>query len=130
MGPFGDFIDEKAWLAYRQKLNVSLYVREFENRDHWFPAAGGGLNQFRLAPRLRVSAFVHYWKQPLDLSFNSGTSKPGGAVDVSASYQLTRQSTRHVSLDVGLIAKTVGFLPEETSLDRHVGFRFGLSVMR
>jgi hypothetical protein len=131
MGPFGDFIDQKIWLDYRQKVNVSLYLREFENRDHWFFGAGGGINHYPLAPRLSVSAQVHYWNQPVGLSFNASTGKSGGAVDVSASYQfLIRQKSalRSLSLDLGLIGKTAGFLPEETALDGHFGLRFGLSM--
>lgn len=131
MGPFGDFIDEKIWLAYRQKVNVSLYLREFENRDHWFFGAGGGIDQYPLARRISVSALVHYWNQPVDLSFNSATGKSGGAVDVSGSYRLAMSQTSsfsNLSLDVGMIAKTAGFLPEETALGGHVGFRVGLTV--
>jgi len=130
MGPFGDFVDQKIWLAYRQKLNVSLYLREFENRDHWFFGAGGGIDRYPLTRRLSVSAVVHYWRQPLNLSFNAVTGKSGGAVDVSGSYRLMvrqKSSLKYLSLDMGLIGKSAGFLPEETALDRHVGLRFGLS---
>jgi hypothetical protein len=131
MGPFGDFIDEKVWLAYRQRWDVNLYVREFENRDHWFFGAGGGISHYPLAPRLTVTALLHYWDQPENLSFTTSTGKPGGAVDVSGSYQLiVRQqaSVKSIAIDLGVVAKTAGFLPEEMALDRHVGLRVGLSV--
>ena len=131
MGPFGDFIDEKVWLDYRQKWNVSVYLREFENRDHWFFGAGGGISEYPLLRGLRVSAMVHYWSQPVGLSFNASTGKSGGAVDITGSYRvMSRQRSwlKSVSLDAGMVAKTAGFLPEETALDGHVGFRFGLSL--
>jgi hypothetical protein len=130
MGPFGDFIDEKIWLTYREKLRVNAYVRQFENRNHWFLGAGAGINEYPLARRLTVSATAHYWKQPLGLSFNSGTGKLGGALDVSGSYKfLIRQKSylKYMSVDIGMISKTAGFLPEEISMDKHVGVRFGLS---
>jgi hypothetical protein len=131
MGPFGDFIDEKIWLTYRQKLRVNAYVRQFENRDQWFLGAGAGINEYPLARRLTVSATAHYWKQPLGLSFNSSTGKSGGALDVSGSYKfLIRENSylKYLSMDIGMISKTAGFLPEETALDKHVGLRFGLSL--
>jgi hypothetical protein len=131
MGPFGDFIDEKIWLAYRQNLKVNGYLREFENRDHWFFGAGAGINEYPLARRLSVSGMVHYWKQPLDLGFNSGTGKAGGAVDLSGSYKLMIRQKSHMkylSLDMAMTYKTAGFLPEETALDQHLGLRLGLSL--
>jgi hypothetical protein len=131
MGPFGDFIDEKIWLSYRQDLKVNAYLREFENRDHWFFGAGAGINEYPLARRLRVSGMLHYWKQPLDLSFNSGTGKAGGAIDLDGSYRFLvkeKSSLKYLALDIGMIYKTSGFLPEETSLDQHLGLRFGLRL--
>jgi hypothetical protein len=83
MGPLGDHVDEKIWLACRQKLKVSAYLREFENRDHWFFGAGAGVLGYLLTRRLSASARVHYRNQPLDLSFARPGGKSGGAVDVS-----------------------------------------------
>jgi len=130
MGPFGDFIDEKFWLAHGQKLKVNGYLREFENRSHWFFGMGAGIVEHPVTRRLSVTAMAHYWKQPLDLSFNSATGKSGGALDVSGSYKVIvaqKSCVKYLSVDVGMICKTVGFLPEETSLDKHFGLRFGLS---
>jgi hypothetical protein len=131
MSPFGDFIDEKIWVAYRQKLKVKGYLREFENRDHWFFGAGAGINDYPLARRLSISASLHYWKQPTGLSFNAATGKPGGAVDITGSYKLIlkqKSCLRYLSLDTGMIYKSAGFLPEEMALDEHFGLRFGLSL--
>jgi hypothetical protein len=131
MGPFGDFIDEKIWLNYRKDLKVNAYLREFENRDNWFFGAGAGINEYPLARRLRVSGMLHYWKQPVNLSFNSSTGKTGGAIDLDGSYRLLVKENsyfRSLALDVGMIYKTAGFLPEETSLGHHLGFRFGLRL--
>jgi hypothetical protein len=131
MGPFGDFIDEKFWLDYRQKVKLNAYLREYENRTHWFFGAGVGMDDYPLARRLSVSAMVHYWKQPLNLSFNESSGKSGGAVDISGSYKVfTRQKSNlaYLSLDLGMVCKSAGFLPEEFALDRHFGLRFGLSL--
>ena len=131
MGPFGDFIDEKLWLAYKGKVKINAYLREFENLDRWFLGAGIGINDYPLAKRLDVSAMVHYWNQPLGLSFTEQRGKPGGAVDVTGRYKLLLRPDSHfqyLSLDVGLIYKGAGFLPEETELGEYLGVRFGLSL--
>lgn len=132
MGPFGDFIDQKVWLAVKGKVKISGYLREFENRNRWFYGAGVGVNDYPVAGRVAVSAAVHYWNQPADLSFTALDGRPGGAVDVTGRYKVPlRHSTwlRSLSLDVGVIYKTAGFLPEELALGEHFGVRAGLSLI-
>lgn len=131
MGPFGDFIDEKVWLVYKGKLKLNAYLREFENLDHWFLGAGVGINDYPVAKHVDVSAMLHYWNQPLNLSFTEQTGKSGGAVEVTGRYKLfLRDDSRlkYLSFDVGLIYKTVGFLPEEIVLGEHFGVWIGLSL--
>jgi hypothetical protein len=130
MGPFGDFIDEKLWLAYQNRVKVNAYLREFQNLDRWFFGAGLGLIDYPVAKRVAVSAMVHYWNQPVGLSFTEHAGRRGGAVDVTGRYKLLLRPDsqfRSLSLDLGLIYKSAGFLPEETALGEHFGVRFGLS---
>jgi hypothetical protein len=131
MGPFGDFIDEKIWIVYKRKAKLNAYLREFQNRDAWFFGAGAGINNYPLAKRLDVSANVHYWNQPLNLSFNEKRGESGGAMDMSGSYKLPLKhgsQVKYVSLDLGMTYKSAGFLPEEFELGKHFGIRFGLSL--
>ncbi|MBP7480265.1 MAG: hypothetical protein KA785_07435 [Spirochaetaceae bacterium] len=37
IAPFGDFIDENIFFKY-DKFNISLYARQAQNRNTWFPA--------------------------------------------------------------------------------------------
>ncbi len=132
MGPFGDFIDQNVWLIIKGKLKIGGYLREFENRDHWFFGAGVGVNDYPLAGPVVVSAAVHYWNQPVDLSFTASDGRAGGAVDVTVRYKVPiKHGTwlRYLSFDVGAIYKTAGFLPEELALGEHSGFRVGLSLI-
>jgi hypothetical protein len=131
LGPFGDFIDEKVWLAYRRSVKVTAYLREFENLDRWFLAGGIGLLDFPVAKRLAVSAAAHYWNQPAGLSFTARSGRAGGAVDVTGRYRFLLRPgarVRSLSADLGLIWKTAGFLPEELALGRHFGLRCGLTL--
>jgi hypothetical protein len=84
-----------------------------------------------VAKRVALSAAVHYWNQPVGLSFTEHAEKPGGAVDVTGRYILLLRhdpQLKSLSLDLGLIYKSAGFLPEETALGEHFGVRFGLSL--
>jgi hypothetical protein len=131
MGPFGDFIDEKVWLVYRGKLKFNAYVREFENLDHWFLGAGVGINHYPVAKHVDVSAMVHYWNQPLNLSFRERNGRSGGAIEATGRYKLFLSHNswfRSLSLDLGLTYKSSGFLPEEIALGEHFGVRVGLSL--
>ncbi len=107
------------------------YLREFENRNRWFFGAGAGIVNYPVTRRLSVTGMAHYWNQPVGLSFDASTGKSGGALDVSGSYKvmITQKSRlKYLSVDLGVICKTAGFLPEEVVLDGHFGLRFGLSI--
>lgn len=131
MGPFGDFVDEKVWLVYGGKVKLNAYLREFENLSHWFFGAGVGINDYSLAKHMDVSGMVHYWNQPLNLSFTEQNGRSGGAIEVSGRYKLFLSHNswfRSLSLDLGLIYKSSGFLPEEIELGEHFGVWVGLSL--
>lgn len=131
MGPFGDFIDEKVWLAIRRKVKVSAYLREFEDLDHWFLGAGIGIVDCPVTRRVAVSAMAHYWQQPLNLGFTETSGRTGGALDLTGRYRFPLRPGGRVddlSLDLGLICKSAGFLPEELAMGRHVGLWCGLSL--
>jgi hypothetical protein len=131
MGPFGDFIDEKFWFVYKGTLKINAYMREFQNRENWFPGAGVGISRYPVTKRSEVSLNIHVWKQPLNLGFNEKEGKAGGAVDVGGSCNLLtkpKSQLKSLSLELGMIYKTAGFLPEEIVLDEHFGFRFGFGI--
>jgi hypothetical protein len=132
MGPFGDFIDQKVWLTVNRKMKISGYLREFENRTHWFYGAGVGVTDYPVTGRVAVSAAVHYWNQPVGLSFVASNGRSGGAVDLTGRYKVPVRGSawlRYLTLDVGAIYKTTGFLPEELALGEHFGVRVGLSLI-
>jgi hypothetical protein len=131
MGPFGDFMDEKFWLAYKRKTKVIAYLREFQNRNNWFVGGGIGIKDYPLSPRWTASMSAHFWNQPVNLDFNASAGTSGGAIDILGSYDLlgnNKGRLESLSLDMGMIYKTAGFLPEEIFLEKHFGLRFGLTL--
>lgn len=130
MCPFGDYVDERFWWKKNGFL-TEFYIREYQNRTHYFPEFGLGFPEFFHTGNFRSNLSLTAWSQPKDLLFESTTSKLGGSADLRVQYvyESRRKSTiRAISFDLGLIAKTQGFMLEEASMDEHVGFRFGTSV--
>jgi hypothetical protein len=73
---------------------------------------------------------VHIWDQPRNLSFTDTIGSLGGAFNADLKYFFSlKNETRlkKMSLDIGIIYKTPGFLPEEIMLKRYLGFRLGAS---
>ncbi|MBN2699449.1 MAG: hypothetical protein JXR52_11550 [Bacteroidales bacterium] len=130
MAPFGDFIDENIWIKYRD-LNLQLYARQFQNRDSWFPGFGVCVTDLQLHNRVFATISGHFWNQPDDFNFNTGDSFNGGAIDIDVRFFFLNNRNAWLdglSLDLGLIYKTAGFLPEEVNLDKHFGIRIGSTI--
>jgi hypothetical protein len=65
------------------------------------------------------------------LKFDQEKGKIGGAIDLLCKYRIpVRLNGRcsGISINLGIMAKTEGFLLEEVSLDDHIGFRIGTSI--
>ncbi|MDR1416262.1 MAG: hypothetical protein LBJ57_02430 [Prevotellaceae bacterium] len=130
MAPFGDFIDQHFWLMTRT-LNLHFYLREYENRRTWFPAAGATLANVQPFSWMMLDATLHGWQQPQNLDFNTTKRRYGGAVDVTLKFfdkTFIKDRNIYASLNLGIVAKTQGYLPEEMAMESHVGGRFGLSI--
>jgi len=130
MSPFGDFIDQNIWLKiYEQKYRV--YLRQQQNKHTWFPAAGVGMYDFPVGKRFLLDTHIHVWQQPIGLSFTETKGFWGGAFDISLRYLIAPtfgERLKRVSLDIGLVGKTQGFMPEEMELGSSIGGRFGMSL--
>jgi hypothetical protein len=131
MCPFGDFIDENVWITYRKKLLVETYIREYQNNQRWFIAGGIGIKDFPLGDKFISSVNLHVWDQPANLGFNDASGKLGGAVEWVGRYFFVsgkKKQNKAISLDLGLIYKTSGYLPEEIVMQEHFGIRVGTSI--
>lgn len=125
--PFGDLTDETFWIHYK-KFKVQTYLREFQNKTNWFMAGGISLMDYPINNRIETSLSTHLWNQPSNLDFNETQGATGGAVDLTAKYFFNTHALNNIkrmSIDLGIMYKSKGFLPEEVYLSRHLGFRFG-----
>jgi hypothetical protein len=130
MAPFGDFIDEHFWLKTKS-LKTHFYFRQYQNKDTWFPALGVDFQDTKFVNNLYTTTSFHSWLQPKDLLFDQKDSKMGGAMDLLFKYRFPIRNTRSlsgISINVGVIAKTQGFLLEEVDMDKKIGLRLGTSL--
>lgn len=130
IAPFGDFIDENIWLLINNKYNIHFYGRQFQNESNWFWGAGISLHNYLITEKLTTTISTHFWMQPEKLDFFTNKSVTGGAIDLTVSYNLFRKNNTLVKgfgVDLGMIYKTFGFLPEEIIMDEHFGFRIGIN---
>lgn len=130
MAPFGDFIDENIWIKYRD-FKIHGYARQFQNRNNWFHGFGLSLIDFQLHRRIVTNIAGHFWNQPEDYDFNTRESFSGGAIDVDLRYFFFNNRDAWLngySIDLGLIYKTEGFLPEELYFKEHFGLRLGTTI--
>jgi len=127
MAPFGDFIDENIWVKYNN-LNIHGYARQYQNRENWFHGFGITLHNFPVHKRIYTNLAGHFWNQPSNYAFNTTESFNGGAIDVDLKYFFFNNRDKWLnafSIDLGLIYKTEGFLPEELYFNKHFGLRIG-----
>ena len=130
LAPFGDFIDENLWINYNHKFKISAYFRQFQNKNNWYPATGLGIDNFVIVQRLSANIRFHTWKQPENLSFAETKSFFGGAIDSGVKYIVftsEKEGFKSMSVDLGLLCKTKGFLPEELVLGKQMNFRIGIT---
>ena len=131
MCPFGDFIDENLWFSYRDKLNMFVYFRQYQNKTYWFPATGISIVDYPIKNRFVSTFSLHLWEQPEDLNFTTSKGKFGAAGEVLVKYKyFTKDKTnlKAISIDLGVICKSFGYLPEEIIMNKHFGVRFGTSL--
>jgi len=130
MSPFGDFIDENIWVKHGN-IYMSFYARQFQNKENWFNGFGITLYDLKPVDKIAITLSGHFWQQPKNYSFNTSEYFLGGAVDTTIKYWFTNKQNIGLagySIDLGIIYKTEGFLPEEVNLNRHFGIRIGTSL--
>ena len=131
LSPFGDYFEQNFFLFYKNKYKISVYLREFMNREKTFLASGIKLHYYKLSNKLLASFGLDLWNQPENLSFTTTNEKLGGNVYLKLNH-LTFQNDDTFIKSVGLFSeifyKTEGFLPEFASLKNDFGIRLGLSI--
>lgn len=132
LAPFGDFIDERFYYGYYggiSPVRISLYIREYGNKERFFPAFGIKLIQYSFFDWLTINIEGHFWIQPENLDFNTKKGRPGGAF--SSTLMFIPQDQELIFGKFGLylefLIKSKGFLPEIESHDFYWQLTTGIS---
>jgi hypothetical protein len=127
--PFGDFIEETAAVKYNN-INADIYIRQYQNKDFWFPSFGIGIRNYEFAS-FSVDAGFHFWMQPEELSFISSIRKPGCAGEVKLTWFIPNSKDfpiKSTGLSLGVSGKTKGFLPGYESHDNALRLSAGFTI--
>lgn len=126
--PFGGFFEENLWVLAGEK-RMHFYLRQFENRECLFWGGGVRLQDYPVGNRFLCSVALHAWVQPEELSFTADKGESGGAADLLVRWRAfeSRQpgGAKTAFVDLGVTAKTDGFMPEEAFLAERIGVRIG-----
>lgn len=130
LSPFGDYIDENFWLVTPDKKILHAYFRQYQNKSNWFPAGGLSIDNINFFDeKLLTNVAIHAWSQPKNLAFKASDKELGFGVDFLFKFPLKLGTPNNVlSVDLGGIYKTYGFLPEELHMSEHLGLRLGTSI--
>lgn len=133
LAPFGDFIEQNAYLNIGNQYKLNPYVREYFNKNETFLAAGIKLHNYVLNDgKYLLNSSVDIWNQPENLDFKSKLSDFGFGAKTELAVRLldlnSYQNSAYANL--GISYKTNGFIPETPSLyeDFNVYLGFVYSV--
>lgn len=89
------------------------------------------IDDLYLNRRIKSIFSLHGWSQPKELDFNTSNARWGGGIDGKLQYIIpVKKYSRlsDLSVDMGLIAKSEGFMTGEAKLKSHFGIYAGFSV--
>ena len=128
LAPFGDFIEQNAYLNIKKKWKINPYLRQYFNKNNTFWASGIHLHNFVLNKNFLLNSSIEAWEQPKDQSFTTSDSNLGMGVKAEIAYSLLEVKKSNIFFNLGLNYKTKGFIPAAPSLDKDFRISFGLII--
>ena len=136
----GDFFLSPVEYLMRKAIILQYYLMGFVKYDvdgteetdelNWFPWRRDCVKDYPMTDKFLSSVNIHLWDQPADLGFNDSKSKFWRRCRMGREIfpsDPSKKQLKGISVDLGLIYKTAGFLPEEVKLQKHFGIRMGTS---
>ena len=109
LAPFGDFIEQNAYLNIKKKWKINPYIRQYFNKNNTFWASGIHLHNFVLNKNFLVNSSIEAWQQPKNQSFTTSDSDFGMGVKTEIAYNLLEAKKSNVFFNLGLNYKTKCF---------------------
>lgn len=102
---------------------------EYFNNEKVFFAGGVKLVNYEINPKFLLNSSVDVWSQPENLSYTSSKGKLGGGIQINGAYKIldiSEEKSKSFFVNLGISAKSRGFLPEAPSLKDDFRVNLGL----
>lgn len=129
LAPFGDFVEQNAYLNIKDKYKINPYFRQYFNKSYTFFAGGINLHNYTFHnDKFLLNSSLDFWEQPKNLDFRKKESEFGFGLksEFAVRFSSWNDNTKATYFNIGASYKSNGFIPEAPSLKEdfriHLGF--------
>lgn len=129
LAPFGDFVEQNAYLEISKRYKINPYFRQYFNKSNTFFAGGVNFHNYTFHDnKLLLNSSIDFWNQPKNLDFRSNENNFGFGLKSEIAMRFARwdQQNKSAYFNIGVSYKSAGFIPEAPSLKEdfriHLGF--------
>jgi hypothetical protein len=129
LAPFGDFVEQNAYLTIKNKYKINPYFRQYFNKSYTFLAGGINLHNYAFNnDKFLLNSSLDLWKQPEKLGFRNKESEFGFGFksEFAIRFSSWNDNTKSAYFNVGASYKSSGFIPESPSLREDFRIYLGL----
>lgn len=131
LAPFGDFVEQNAYLTLKDKYKINPYLREYFNKSYAFLAGGIKLHNYAFHDdKFLLNSSLDLWEQPKNLEFRTSDNEFGFGLtsEFAVRFSSWNNNTKSAYMNMGVSYKTNGFIPEAPSLYEDFGIHLGIVV--
>lgn len=129
LAPFGDFVEQNAYLTIKNKYKINPYFRQYFNKSYTFLAGGINLHNYAFHnDKFLLNSSLDFWKQPKNLEFKSKEGEFGFGLKSEFAIRVTswNDNSKSAYFNIGASYKSNGFIPESPSLKEDFRILLGL----
>lgn len=119
LSPFGDFVEQNAYLTIKKKYKINPYFRQYFNKSYTFLAGGINLHNYVFHnDKILLNSSLDFWNQPKNLEFRNKEAVFGFGIKTELALKFSNWSnnTESAYFNIGASYKSNGFIPEAPSL--------------
>lgn len=129
LAPFGDFVEQNAYLTIKNKYKINPYCRQYFNKSHTFLAGGINLHNYAFHDgKFLLNSSLDCWEQPKNLEFRNKNGEFGFGVksDFAIRFSNWNDNIKSAYFNIGASYKSKGFIPEAPSVREDFRIHLGL----
>lgn len=119
LAPFGDFVEQNAYLTIKEKYKMNPYFRQYFNKSYTFLAGGINLHNYAFhSDEFLLNSSLDFWNQPKNLEFRNKEAVFGYGIktELAIKFSNWNNNTKSAYFNIGASYKSNGFIPEAPSL--------------